>query len=162
MSIGSVSKMITAFAVLQLVERGEIELDGPVAGQMPEFDLDDARGARITVRQLLTHTSGLPNPLVVAPAADPEERVAELRTVPLVSDPGSRYVYSNLGYHTAARLVETRSGEPFADLPPAARLRAAGDDQTPARSRPHPADQGSTAATSPPTEGLWRCPRWRR
>ena len=89
MSIGSVSKMITAFAVLQLVDQDEVDLDGPVIDQLPEFVLDDPRGAQITVRQLLDHTSGLPNPLVIPAAQSPAERVTQLRTIALGSDRGS-------------------------------------------------------------------------
>ena len=113
MAIGSVSKMITAFAVLQLVDAGRIDLDQPVRRQLPEFTVDDPRGALITVRQLLSHRSGLPNPTVIAPAASPQERVGQLRDVHLDSDPGSTFVYSNLNYHLAARLVEVSSGQDF-------------------------------------------------
>lgn len=114
MSIGSVSKMFTAFAVLQLVDQGKVELDRSVSSQLPEFVLDDPRGGQITVRQLLEHTSGLPNPLVIASATSPAERVAQLRTIGLDSDPGETYSYSNLNYQTAARLVEAVSGQDFA------------------------------------------------
>lgn len=102
MSIGSVSKMITAFAVLQLVDQNKVDLDRSVTSQLPEFVLDDPRGAEITVRQLLDHTSGLPNPLVIPPATSPAERVGQLRTIALGSDPGTTYTYSNLNYQTAA------------------------------------------------------------
>ncbi|GAA1845348.1 serine hydrolase domain-containing protein [Microlunatus capsulatus] len=114
MSIGSVSKMITAFAVLQLVDQRKVDLDRSVTSQLPEFTLDDPRGAEITVRQLLEHTSGLPNPLVIAAAADPAQRVSQVRTISLDNDPGTTYAYSNLNYQTAARLVETVSGQDFA------------------------------------------------
>ena len=113
MAIGSVSKMITAFAVLQLVDAGRIDLDQPVRRQLPEFTVDDPRGELITVRQLLSHRTGLPNPTFVAPATSPEERVAQLRDLHLDSDPGTAYVYSNLNYHVAARLVEVSSGQDF-------------------------------------------------
>lgn len=114
MSIGSVSKMITAFAVLQLVDQNKIDLDRSVTSQLPEFVLDEPRGAEITVRQLLDHTSGLPNPLVIPPATSPAERIGQLRTIALGSDPGTTCTYSNLNYQTAARLVETVSGQDFA------------------------------------------------
>lgn len=114
MAVGSISKMFTAFAVLQLVEQGKVSLDGPVRAQLPEFVLDDPRGAEITVRQLLDHTSGLPVPLVVPPAKNPAERVDQLRGVALVTDPGSTYAYSNLGYQVAARLVEVVSDQDYA------------------------------------------------
>lgn len=114
MAVGSVSKMITAFAVLQLVDAGRLDLDGTVSDQLPGFTLADDRVGSLTLRQLLSHRSGLPNPSLLAPAESPEERVAQLRDVHLVSDPGSRYLYSNLNYHVAARLVEVTSGQDFA------------------------------------------------
>ena len=87
--------------------------DQPVRQQLPEFTVDDPRGRLITVRQLLSHRSGLPSPTVIAPAASPQERVGQLRDVHLDSDPGTAYVYSNLNYHVAARLVEVSSGQDF-------------------------------------------------
>lgn len=113
MAIASVSKVITAFAVLQLVDRGRIDLDDRVVDELPEFAVDDPRGSAITVRQLLSHTSGLPNPTLVPPANSLRQRVSKLHTIPLSSAPGTAYEYSNLGYHVAARLVEVISGEPF-------------------------------------------------
>ena len=115
MAIGSISKMITAFAVLQLVEARRIDLDDQVQQQLPGFTLSDDRGPSITVRQLLSHRSGLPNPTLIAPAGSPRQRVDQLRDVRLVSDPGSSYLYSNLNYQVAARLVEVVSGQDFSD-----------------------------------------------
>src|SRR5688572_14225758 len=57
--IGSASRAMTAAAVMQLVEAGRIELDAPVRRYLPEFTLADPRVERITVRQLLNHTSGM-------------------------------------------------------------------------------------------------------
>ena len=115
LAIGSVSKMFTAFAVLQLVDAGQIGLDDPVRLHWPEFDVDDPRADRITVRQLLSHTSGLPSPTLVPPAHSVEESAARLADMRLQFDPGSSYAYSNPGYWAAARLVEVVSGEPFSD-----------------------------------------------
>lgn len=114
LAIGSVSKMITAFAVLQLVDAGRLDLDGSVQDQLPGFTLADDRAGAVTLRQLLSHRSGLPNPTLVTPAESPTERVAQLRDVRLVSEPGSRYLYSNLNYQVAARLVEVTSGQDLA------------------------------------------------
>lgn len=113
--VGSVSKLITAFVVLQLVDDGRIGLDDTVSERLPEFSLDDPRGSKITIRQLLSHTSGLPNPVLVPPADTLRQGVAQLQDTDLVSDPGTSYLYSNLNYHVAARLIEKISGEPFAD-----------------------------------------------
>lgn len=114
-ALASVSKVTTTFAVLQLVDDGALELDDPVVQHLPEFVLDDPRGASITVRQLLSHTSGLPNPTIVPPADSPQQRVTQLRDVELASDPETSYLYSNLGYQTAARLIEVVSGQSYPD-----------------------------------------------
>ncbi|MFR9776148.1 serine hydrolase domain-containing protein [Micromonospora sp. MS34] len=119
MPVASVSKSFTALAVLQLVEAGRVELDAPVRRYLPDFRVDDARGPRITVRELLNQTSGitdrtlreksLPQPDSLE-AAQQRARVATLAT-----DPGTGYAYTNTNYHLAARLVEVVSGRPFAD-----------------------------------------------
>ncbi|TDB73882.1 class A beta-lactamase-related serine hydrolase [Micromonospora sp. KC721] len=119
MPAASVSKSFTALAVMQLVEAGKMELNAPVRQYLPDFQVDDARGARITVRELLDQTSGitdltlreksLPQPDSLAAA---QQRA---RAATLASDPGTRYAYSNTNYHLAARLVEVVSGQPFAD-----------------------------------------------
>ncbi len=111
--IASVSKTFTAFAVLQLVDSGEVDLDQPLTRYLPELALDDARIQDITVRHLLSHTSGLPSPVIVPPAADLEQAVSRLADWQLSSDPGTDYAYSNANYWTAARLVEVVSGDPF-------------------------------------------------
>jgi CubicO group peptidase (beta-lactamase class C family) len=130
LAIGSVSKMFTAFAVLQLVDAGQIGLDDPVQRHWPEFDVDDPRADRITVRQLLSHTAGLPSPTLVPPAHSVEESAARLSDMRLRSDPGSSYAYSNPGYWAAARLVEVVSGEPFADYLDRHLFTPAGMDDT--------------------------------
>lgn len=118
MAVASVSKSFTSLAVMQLVEKGEIELDQPVRGYLPEFTMADPRAAKITVRQLLNQTSGmadsafheksLPQPGTL------EGAVARLRTAKLAADPGTAFSYHNTNYQVAARLVEVVSGRPFA------------------------------------------------
>ncbi|MEU0536267.1 serine hydrolase domain-containing protein [Amycolatopsis tolypomycina] len=117
--IASVSKSMTAFAVLRLVEDGRIDLDDPVTRYLPDFRLADPRGARITVRMLLEQTSGmadeafpdltLPQPHTLA------EAVTRLRDAPLADEPGARFHYHNPNYEVAARIVEVVGGRPFAD-----------------------------------------------
>src|SRR5699024_4300515 len=67
MRIASVSKSFTAFAVMQLVDEGEIQLDDPVVKNVPEVKLDDSRWEHVTIRQLLSQTSGIPSPTILAP-----------------------------------------------------------------------------------------------
>src|SRR3954452_23823168 len=59
-AVGSTTKSVTALAILQLVEQGKVDLDAPVTRYLPWFSMDDPRAGEITVRQLLTHTSGIP------------------------------------------------------------------------------------------------------
>jgi CubicO group peptidase (beta-lactamase class C family) len=114
------SKTITAVAVLQLVAAGRVSLDSPIAQYLDSLPYPPT----ITVRQLLAHTSGIPNPIPlrwVHPAAQHatfDETAAlarELQAHPhLASDPGTQYGYSNIGYWLLGRLLERVSGEPFA------------------------------------------------
>ena len=115
----SMSKTITAAAVLQLVGAGTVQLDEPLAAYVDHQPYGD----RVTVRQLLCHTSGLPNPIPlrwVHPAAGPGtfDEAAALADVlrrhgRLASAPGSKYRYSNIGYWLLGRVVERASGQPF-------------------------------------------------
>ncbi len=116
--IGSLSKSFTALAVMQLQDAGRLSLDDTVASHLPEFTTADPRGARITVRQILDHTSGLADRLVpdlnrVQPRT-PAEATRALRSAHLVAAPGTEWNYSNPNYQVAARLIEVVSGEPYA------------------------------------------------
>lgn len=114
MATGSVGKHMTSFALLQLVDDGEVALDDPVVEHLPEFELADDRYTDITIRQLLSHTSGMPSPTIVEPAADLSEGVERLQDWELQSEPGAQYTYSNMNYHVAGRLIETVAEVPFA------------------------------------------------
>jgi CubicO group peptidase (beta-lactamase class C family) len=107
--LASVSKLFTTIVTMQLVERGRIALDTPVARYVPEF----AAGGKetVTVRMLLTHTSGLPafTPLW-SRYPTPAERFAAALATPLTAPPGSRYVYSDLGLISLGVLVERVTG----------------------------------------------------
>ncbi|EHR49111.1 penicillin-binding protein, beta-lactamase class C [Saccharomonospora marina XMU15] len=114
----SLSKSFTATAVLQLADEGRVELDAPVRRYLPGFTTADAdRSGRITVRQLLNHTSGMADTgfaerTLPQPDSVPE-RVASLRAARLVSDPGEEFHYFNPNYAVLARIVEVVSGRPF-------------------------------------------------
>lgn len=113
----SMSKPMTAAAVMLLVERGEFALDDRVADVLPEFTMADPRFREITVRQLLDHTSGLSittnNEYVFPPPRSAADVVAELSDKTLAADPGEAWEYHNTNYSVAARIVETKSGETF-------------------------------------------------
>ncbi|MGF7015453.1 serine hydrolase domain-containing protein [Ornithinibacillus bavariensis] len=113
MRIGSASKSFTAFAVLQLVDEGKIQLDEPVINYLPEVKIDDSRWNKVTIRQLLSHTSGLPNPVIVPPASNLKEGVERLNDWQLHANPGEKYYYSNGNYWVLALLVEEVSGIEF-------------------------------------------------
>lgn len=129
--IASLSKSFTALAVMQLVDDGRVDLDVPVVRYLPEFMMADPRSTRITVRQLLDHTSGMadasfPEKSLPAPSSL-QESVASLREASLSADPGTKFQYHNPNYWVAARLVEVVSGERFPRLSAASRLRARRD-----------------------------------
>ncbi|MEQ1871706.1 MAG: serine hydrolase domain-containing protein [Vicinamibacterales bacterium] len=115
----SMSKTITAAAMLQLVEAQKVNLDTPIDRSIDSHPY----GAGVTVRQLLSHTSGIPNPIPLAwvhPAARHatfDERAAlatVLREHPkLSSAPGAKYGYSNIGYWLLGPIIEKASGESF-------------------------------------------------
>jgi D-alanyl-D-alanine carboxypeptidase len=115
----SMSKTITAVAALQLVEAGKVGLDDPVARYVESFPY----GASVTVRQLITHTSGMPNPIPlrwVHPAArhasfdENAALAAVLHDHPRLSfEPGTKYAYSNIGYWLLGKVIERASGESF-------------------------------------------------
>lgn len=117
MFIGSLSKSITALAVMQLVEQRKLDLDAPAQRYLPAFVTADPRGARITVRQLLNQTSGLADrgfaEMDLAQPDSLEAAVARMSVARLVAEPGTQFNYHNPNYHVLARLVEVVSGEPF-------------------------------------------------
>ena len=111
----SVGKMFTGVAVMQLVERGKLRLDDTVAAVLPEYPNREA-ARRITVRQLLTHTAGVPEPFFsprfgAAPkGATHVELLATFADAPLDGEPGAGHRYSNGNYLTLAAIVERVSG----------------------------------------------------
>ena len=119
-AIASLSKSFTALAVMQLVESGRVDIDKPVAHYIPSFQLNDPRGSTITVRQLLSHTSGLtdtvyPDMTIHPQPTSLEDVVQRLHEVTLHSDPGREFHYNNTNYQLLAKLVEVVSKETFSD-----------------------------------------------
>lgn len=118
--VGSVSKLFTDIAVMQLAERGEIEIDAPVADYLPEFAPSNPWDATITLRQLMSHRSGLIREPPAGHYFDDTgttlaETVASLNGTDLVYEPGSRTKYSNAGIAVVGHVLETTQGEPFAE-----------------------------------------------
>jgi CubicO group peptidase (beta-lactamase class C family) len=122
----SVTKTLTAIAVLQLRDRGLLSLDDRVTRWVPELrEIYDPEGAadKITIRMLLSHTSGLQAPTWPWTSGEPwepfeptrwEQLVAMMPYQRLLFRPGSRYSYSNPAYIYLARVVEKLSGDPWA------------------------------------------------
>ncbi|MGW7755494.1 serine hydrolase domain-containing protein [Streptomyces violaceusniger] len=117
--VASLSKSMTALAVMRLVEDGRVDLDKPAHHYLPEFTMADRRAQKITVRQLLNQTSGMADsayPDLTRPQAHTlTEAVADMRKAGLAAEPGAEWNYHNPNYFVAARLVEVVSGRPFAD-----------------------------------------------
>lgn len=108
--IGSNTKLVTTTLVMQLVDEGLVELDDPVRKYLPDFALADPRAAgEITVRQLLTHTSGIQGDYFkgFGRGDDAIERyVVSLADIDLVHAPGQFWSYCNSGFVVAGRLAE--------------------------------------------------------
>jgi CubicO group peptidase (beta-lactamase class C family) len=117
--MASVSKTFVATAIIQLVELGQVALDGPVITYLPYFKLKDPRYQAITIRQLLSHTSGLPDIAEYhwhAPEEDEaalERYVRSLAGEELLAAPGQQYAYSNIGFDLLGDVVAKVSGQPF-------------------------------------------------
>lgn len=133
--LGSCTKPFTAVAVLQLMEAGKVELDAPVSRYLDGLP---AGWSAITVRQLLTHTSGLPNYrlfLDYAKLYDPKYNqtgsvIAVIAGKPLHFTPGTKYEYSNTNYHLLGRLIEKVSGQTYAAYLASHQFQAAGMTET--------------------------------
>ena len=116
----SMSKTITAAAVLQLIGAGRVGLDDPVE----VYERRSPYGPRVTIRQLLSHTSGIPNPIplrwvhLAERHAHFDEDTALNRILAkhrkLAFEPGTKYQYSNIGYWLLGRIIESASRQPFA------------------------------------------------
>jgi CubicO group peptidase (beta-lactamase class C family) len=118
-SIGSISKQFTAAAILLLQEQGKLSLDDPVSKYIPGL----TEGNKVTIRQILSHTSGYqdywPEDYVMTPMLRPEGAQQILDTwakKPLDFEPGTEWQYSNTNFVIAGRIVETITGAPLMDF----------------------------------------------
>jgi len=118
-SIGSISKQFTAAAILLLQEEGRLSLDDAVDKYVPGL----TRGNEVTIRQILSHTSGYqdywPEDYVMTPMLKPESAQQILDTwakKPLDFEPGTQWQYSNTNFVIAGRIVETVTGKPLMDF----------------------------------------------
>ncbi|MCL2105314.1 MAG: beta-lactamase family protein [Kiritimatiellaeota bacterium] len=127
--IASQTKGFTGAALMMLVDEGKVSLDDPVAKFIPKLKdlwvIESAEGDRmtllkarapVTVRQVMSHTSGYP---FLSPqeknidAAPLREKIAVYAQTPLLAEPGTRYQYSNIGINIAGYIIEVVSGMPY-------------------------------------------------
>ncbi len=128
--IASMSKPITASALMMLVDSGQVNVDDPVEKYLPEFkdqwlaaeqDKEHVLLERprhpITVKNILTHTSGMPaHSAMETPTLDLlrlHDAVRSYATTPLLFEPDTQYRYANAGINTAGRIIEVISGMPY-------------------------------------------------
>ncbi len=117
--MASVSKPFVATAIMQLVEAGKVNLDDPVVNYLPYFKINDDRYREITVRQMLTHTSGMPDVMdyewgeVEKPAGALTRYTLSLKDKKLIFDPGEKWAYSNMAFEVLGNLIEKVSGMSF-------------------------------------------------
>lgn len=120
--LGSVSKPLTATLALIQVQKGLISLDSTIDSYLPEFTNKPA--AKVTIRQLLAHTSGMPNydvisdffPRLSRQKYTREEYVKVYIDLPLAFKPGTQYAYSSWGYFTLGYIMERMTGKSYGDL----------------------------------------------
>ena len=117
--LGSITKQFTSMLVMQLVEQGKIRLDGKISAYLPDYRKDT--GDKVTIHNLLTHTSGIPsytglprffqdvsrNPYSV------EEFVKKYCSGDLEFEPGSKFSYDNSGYFLLGAIIEKVSGKAY-------------------------------------------------
>ncbi len=172
-TVGSVSKLLTATAVMQQVQAGRIDLDAPLLQYLPELRIRPVPGSantqlsKITVRQVLHHHAGFPTDhyhRLVGPGRYAyQDYLTALAEDHLVSRPGEIYTYSNVGYTLLGILIERAAGSLFhahmakAILGPAGMLDSGFDpkarDKT--RTAPLPDDEALLDMAVVPAGGLW-------
>jgi CubicO group peptidase (beta-lactamase class C family) len=113
--VASLTKLFTATVVMTLVEEGLLALDAPIADHLPSFESGDRRA--VTLRRLLSHTSGLPDLLRLwTDWPDQASRRRAVLDAPLRTAPGTVFEYSCIGYMVAGFLAEQVSRRPLSEL----------------------------------------------
>jgi CubicO group peptidase (beta-lactamase class C family) len=118
--IGSITKQFTAAAIMQLVEAGKLSLDDPVTKHLSDFPTPIGSDVPITIRHLLTHTSGIPDffafyerALMGSWPSVREIAYEVVREQTLLFEPGTRFEYSNTGYFVLGLVIEAVSAESY-------------------------------------------------
>jgi CubicO group peptidase (beta-lactamase class C family) len=118
--IGSITKQFTASAILRLQEQGKLSVDDHLSKYLPDYP----RGDQVTLRHLLTHTSGIHSytdkpdfvETVTVPIKSAAAFIHSFENEPYDFSPGERWSYSNSGYFLLGFIVEKVSGEPYGDF----------------------------------------------
>jgi CubicO group peptidase (beta-lactamase class C family) len=117
--LGSITKQFTSTLILQLVEQGKIKLDGKLIDYLPDYRKDT--GTKVTIHNLLSHTSGIPsytslpgffqnvsrNPFTV------DDFIKKYASGDLEFEPGTKFVYDNSGYFLLGAIIEKVTGKPY-------------------------------------------------
>lgn len=115
--INSISKAVAGVAAMQLVEAGKLDLDAPIKTYLETLP---ETWSGITARQLLTHTSGLPeiadDNVRLLDGAAPDAAWAKVQTLPLKLSPGTKFDYSQTNYVAMGKIIEKITGESYADF----------------------------------------------
>ncbi len=117
--LGSITKQFTAALVLQLVEQGKIKLDGKITDYLPDYRKDV--GEKVTIHQLLNHTSGIPSYTGLAKFIEEASRnsysvddfVKKYASNDLEFEPGSKFAYNNSGYFLLGAIIEKVTGKTY-------------------------------------------------
>jgi D-alanyl-D-alanine carboxypeptidase len=121
--VGSISKWVAAIVVLHLADRGVLDIDAPIARYLPDYRADN--GMRLTLRYLMSHSSGVPNGVNAARQADPAMRAIELDQMDAVRRyasgdlafaPGAQWDYSHANWLIVKAVVERVTGKDYARL----------------------------------------------
>ncbi|MEZ4768828.1 MAG: serine hydrolase domain-containing protein [Caldilineales bacterium] len=123
--VASVAKTPTGEAIMQLVQDGKIDLDAPVTDYLPDFTLADTDLSGVTIRRLLSHTAGMPDPIDwLAEYQNPNLRsddaalddyVHSLGNQSLTYPPGEDWAYSNTGFDVLGDVIAKVSGQTYED-----------------------------------------------
>jgi CubicO group peptidase (beta-lactamase class C family) len=123
-SVASISKAVTAWEVMRLVEAGKLDLDAPIEQYLQSWKLPKSAydSKQVTVRRVLSHTAGLS--IDGYPGFEPGDRLPTLedflstpnRAVAIAAEPGKRFSYSGGGYTVMQLALQDISGQPFAEL----------------------------------------------
>jgi len=119
--MASITKPFVATSIVQLLEQGKLSLDDPIVDYLPYFQMEDRRYPMLTIRQFLTHSSGMPDVEDYhwdEPEYDEgalERYVRSLGDRALVSVPGEKFMYSNMAFEVLGDLIAKVSGQSFAD-----------------------------------------------